>query len=519
MTGLAATSRVYDATTVAAVTGTASVTVLAGDQVTLSGTATGLFASKAVGTSKSVTVTGNTISGTDAGNYTLLEPTSLIADITPKPLTVSGVSVAEKVYDGNIDAVVTGSPVFDGKIGNDDVGISIGTLVASFDNKNVGTNKAINLSGVTLSGADSGNYTLSGVAGLTASITPATLTVSGLTASNKAYDSTTVATLTGTASVTALGSDQVTANGVAAGIFADKNVATGKVITVTGNTLGGTDAGNYILVQQPGLTADITPAMLTVTAYDADKVNDGIGYIGGNGVAYNGFVNSENNSVLNGILTYSGTSQGAIATGSYVITPSGYTSTNYRITFVNGKLTITGQELPVPTKPTEPVVPPNIDEILQPILVTPVQPSLQLASFSVVPPDSQIKEGQSVIAAATPSLIDGLLVRLISDSSKQESGLIGVSVPSEMVRPGTVFSFQLPIEVRNVASISKIAEVVSLADGTPLPGWLRYDSNAKAFTANDVPTGALPLKAKVIIGDLNWTIVISEQNLYKSSEK
>jgi hypothetical protein len=46
--------------------------------------------------------------------------------------------------------------------------------------------------------------------------------------------------------------------GVATGNFADEKVGTAKAVTVTGNNLSGTDADNYQLRQQAGLTADIS---------------------------------------------------------------------------------------------------------------------------------------------------------------------------------------------------------------------------------------------------------------------
>ena len=48
------------------------------------------FATKTVGNGKPVTVTGVTLSGADAGNYTVRQPSGLTADITAKNLTISG---------------------------------------------------------------------------------------------------------------------------------------------------------------------------------------------------------------------------------------------------------------------------------------------------------------------------------------------------------------------------------------------------------------------------------------------
>src|SRR4029077_3709229 len=85
----------------------------------------------------------------------------------------------------------------------------------------------------------------------------------------------------------------------------------------------------------------INPAALTITANDASKVYDGLAFSSGNGVSYLGFVNGETASVLSGTLSYGGTSQGAINVGSYTIIPSGLSSGNYTISYVNGSLTIT----------------------------------------------------------------------------------------------------------------------------------------------------------------------------------
>ncbi|MBT8592129.1 hypothetical protein G6693_09360, partial [Polynucleobacter paneuropaeus] len=51
----------------------------------------------------------NTLSGAAAGNYTITQPTDLTASITPKALTVTGTTVANKVYDGSNTATLTGT--------------------------------------------------------------------------------------------------------------------------------------------------------------------------------------------------------------------------------------------------------------------------------------------------------------------------------------------------------------------------------------------------------------------------
>ncbi|MDD2365606.1 MAG: YDG domain-containing protein, partial [Desulfuromonadaceae bacterium] len=144
-----------------------------------------------------------------------------------------------------------------------------------FLDKNVGSGKIVTVSGSVLSGLDSGNYNLIEQSGLTADINKADLTVSGLIAENKTYDSSTSATLSGSGMISPIGSDDVTLSGTTTGQFLDKNVGSGKIVTVSGSVLSGLDSGNYNLIEQSGLTADISRKELAITAAGVDKIYDG----------------------------------------------------------------------------------------------------------------------------------------------------------------------------------------------------------------------------------------------------
>ncbi|MFN9374979.1 MAG: ELWxxDGT repeat protein, partial [Planctomycetaceae bacterium] len=80
-----------------------------------------------------------------------------------------------KIYDASTTASVDIRTANDVELG-DDVSLTGGT--ATFDDENAGTDKTVTLGGATLSGADAGNYSLASVGTTTASITPATATVS-----------------------------------------------------------------------------------------------------------------------------------------------------------------------------------------------------------------------------------------------------------------------------------------------------------------------------------------------------
>ncbi|RFS21896.1 PKD domain-containing protein [Chitinophaga silvatica] len=135
------------------------------------------------------------------------------------------------------------------------------------------------------------------------------------------------------------------------------SVVTG-VLSYTGSAQNAINSGTYIIVPS-GLSAynytinyvvgtlTINKAPLTITARNDDKTYDGVAYSGGNYVDYSGFVNNESETVVTGNLTYGGTSQGAVNTGTYDILPSGQSAVNYSITYLPGNLTINRANLTV----------------------------------------------------------------------------------------------------------------------------------------------------------------------------
>jgi hypothetical protein len=257
-------SKQYDGLTAASVTLTDD--RLIGDVFTDSYTSAN-FANKNVGTGKTISVTGISISGADASNYSLVNAAATAsADITSRTLTVS-VTGASKTYDGNTTATVQLS---DDRLAGDSLIDSYGS--ASFDNKNVGTGKTVSVTGISISGSDAGNYNLANTtATITANITARHLTVTA-TGVDKTYDGTTTATVT--LSDDRLAGDAFT-DSYSNATFSDKNVSSGKSVTVTGISISGPDAANYSANPNTTTTASISPRKLTVTALGVAKVYDG----------------------------------------------------------------------------------------------------------------------------------------------------------------------------------------------------------------------------------------------------
>ncbi|WP_168208348.1 YDG domain-containing protein [Janthinobacterium tructae] len=340
VSGIAAVDKTYDATTGAALSGTAAVAALGSDSVSVTGTGVGSFADKNAGVNKAVTVSGYTLAGLDAGNYVVEQPGGLTATINKASLAVSGIAAVDKTYDATTGAALSGTAAV-AALGSDSVSVT-GTGVGSFADKNAGANKAVSVSGYTLAGLDAGNYVVEQPGGLTASINKASLAVSGIAAVDKTYDATTGATLSGTAAVAALGSDSVSVTGAGVGSFADKNAGANKAVTVSGYTLSGLDAGNYVVTQPGGLTASINKASLAVSGIAAvDKTYDAttgaalsgtaaVAALGSDSVSVTGAgVGSfaDKNAGVNKAVTVSGYTLAGLDAGNYVVEqPGGLTA-------------------------------------------------------------------------------------------------------------------------------------------------------------------------------------------------
>ena len=282
--GLAVGDKEYDGNTAVSLSGGSLSGLVGTETLGLTGLI-GALGDKNVGSGKAVAVTGATLAnaGTGAtaglaGNYSFSNPTGLTANVTPKALTITGVSAANKVYDGSVAAVLSGGSL-SGLVGSETLGLA--GLAGSFSDKNAADGKTVTLTRASLADGTglASNYTVSNPGALTANISQATIaSVGGIAAANKVYDGTTVASLdTSGASFSGMVAGDSLSASAAAGAFADKNVGAGKVVSVSGIALGGTDAGNYRLVgTTASTTADITTKALTVVGMTADnKVFDG----------------------------------------------------------------------------------------------------------------------------------------------------------------------------------------------------------------------------------------------------
>lgn len=263
--GLTPTSKVYDGDTAAViVVGSPSLTaadILSGDDVSLdtTGPITGSFADRNAGTGKTVTISGLGLTGADAANYILVDPTRT-ANISQRPITVTA-ATDSKVYDGSVSS--SGVPI-----------LSPATpLIApdvepawtqSFHNKNAGTGKSLIPAGLVDDGNGGLNYQYNFVADTTGEITQLPITVNAVTDS-KTYDGTTASS-----GLPVLDASTPLATGdtepVWTQTFDTKNAGTGKTLTPAGLVNDGNGGNNYSYTYVPDLTGAITLRPVTIQA-------------------------------------------------------------------------------------------------------------------------------------------------------------------------------------------------------------------------------------------------------------
>ena len=313
------------------------------------------FASANVGT-QTVALTSAELGGADKANYTLSltgSPTTT-AQITALGLTIGGSFTAQnKPYDGNTTATIDPANLtLITPITGDNVELT--GVTAAFAQANVGTGITVSITAAILTGAQAANYTVTidGAPTATADITALTLTVVGtFTADDKVYDGTTVAIIN--AGGLSLGGTIITPGSVslnAVGTFAQADVGTDIVVSLTDSTLTGSAAGNYTLdaVGAPTATADITEKNLTIEI-GASTVEAGQTVANLNptpSVVMNGLVPTDTEADVTGtpVVYTSVVLPGTTTAGQYPadlgVETNGAKAKNYIITQTKGTLTI-----------------------------------------------------------------------------------------------------------------------------------------------------------------------------------
>jgi len=343
----------------------------AGNSFTFMGnefTASGLQNGETVGNVTFATPMGGTAASDAPGSYPIqisaatggtFNPNNYTITYMPGTFTLSSATstTPTAVALGSLNSSVYGSPTTISATVGPNPGMANGT-VSFFDNGvpiPAGANLAIDNSGMATFQApnlSAGNHSITAVynggTGFAASmpspaqtqtVTPAPLTLSGITVANKPYDASTAAQIDASSAhlVGVMNSDDVSFNAAgSSGAFTDPSVGAGKTVNISGITLNGAAAGNYVLmpltatgaISQGTATTSLAASptattgggLVTFTA----TVPNGTGTVTfmENGTALNGGANVP---LVNGTATYSTSS---LAVGSHNVTASYNGDTN-----------------------------------------------------------------------------------------------------------------------------------------------------------------------------------------------
>ncbi|MFH1482011.1 MAG: MBG domain-containing protein [Patescibacteria group bacterium] len=314
----------YDSTITSTATSTMTSGTLANSETA---TWTQTFDDKNVGTGRTLTPTGSVADGNDGKNYemTFVNSAGAITAIS----AIGSVAVDSKVYDGATTATINNRSL-SGVISNDTVSYVGGT--ASFDTKDVGIGKIVSISGLTLFGADAGNYTVNDTATTTANITTLPITITADT-QTKTYGEADPILLTYTFTPALISGDSFGTSIIARAV--DENVGTYAI------TQNGLTAGDNYAITFVGANLTINKKAITITADAQTKVygeaNLGLTY-----------------TIANGSLVGTDTATGTLSrvagenVGTYAITQNTLTAgDNYNLTYVGANLTISKRAITI----------------------------------------------------------------------------------------------------------------------------------------------------------------------------
>jgi len=195
---------------------------------------------------------------------------NVAASITPAPLSASLTnSGVTKVYDASTAAPNGFAPTYNitGFISGD-TAATLTNTGSAFNSANVTTANAVITSGLAITSITGSNasavsdYSVNTSASVAATISPATLTSSGITANDKIYNaqSDTTLNLSSAMLMGVISGDSVAINPVGySAIFENPNPGNNIPVTVIDLALAGSSASNYQLTQPTGLTANIIP--------------------------------------------------------------------------------------------------------------------------------------------------------------------------------------------------------------------------------------------------------------------
>ena len=513
-------SKVYDGSSSgpAGLTPTFNLTGYAtGDSSASLSYASSSFNSANVNAASSLTLSGLSIGsltssvGSQTSDYALSSGSASVAATVSRKNLTAVYTAANKVYDGGSSANVTGSSadIVTGDVVNF-------TQSASFANGLVGAAKVVSISGISLGGLSAGNYNLVNQStNASADITPKALSLQGLTANNRVENGSSVATILSYGNLQGLvTNDRVSLNTLAAmALFNSSSAGLNKPVTVTGLLLAGLDAGNYLFVGPWTTYADISTGLTsrasvqnliassTIQGPQHNQPNSSSRATGNQGLLPTmGSNNQVAGSMVSGITQ---TAAPQINLGG--INPVAARSNVNQGLGVSGGLGASGSSPVAATSVATTSSVPGVASASGSSSVV----STGYSSGNAVSSGSSSAPNASTSASSTTS---GVVSTNVLSSGINTSGFVSVKTPQPVsVSSGEVAKVQLaPETFIHSASDEKLRLEARSADGTPLPSWVKFDSNTGTFDVTPPAGQAGKLPVSVTAYDTKGNAVSTE---------
>jgi MBG domain (YGX type) len=340
---------------------------------------------------------------------------------------------------------------------------------------------------ITPSGAQDPNYTISYTNGMF-SITPVALTITANSA-GMTYGGT-VPTLSATCSGFVNGDGS-------SSLSTQPTVSTTATSSSPAGTYPTTASGavdpNYTITYLGG-TLTVAPAVLTVIA--DNKTMPLGGPLPAFTVSYTGFVNGDASSSLTTQPTATTTATASSPAGTYPITPSGGSSSNYTFTYVNGTLTVA-----------------------QAILTITANPASSTYGAALVPDGSLTVSYSGFVNGDGPSSLTTLPTVTNSATAGDAAGTYTVT-PSGAADPNYTIQYVTGVYTIQIAALTITANNASMTYGGTVPslsvsysGFVNGDNSSSLTTQPTVsttassasPAGTYPITASGAV-DPNYTI-------------
>ncbi|HEX3384465.1 MAG TPA: MBG domain-containing protein, partial [Mucilaginibacter sp.] len=283
--------------------------------------------------------------------------------VSKATLTITGISISDKTYNSSTNATITGTAVLNGVLATDLSKVTLVTTgaTAAFTSKHAANGISVTVSGYTISGTASGNYTLTQPTGLTANITPAAAISITASPVNKTYGSalTNGSVTTGFTSTGLQGTDAIPSLTMTygTGAAATDNAGTYSNQATPSMAVNGANftASDYTAITYNAGNIVCNAATLTITANTISKAYGTAltsPVTGSAAFTASGLQNGE--TIGSVTITYgTGAAAGdAVATYTNQVTPSAatggtFTTGNYNITYKSNTLTVTALSITI----------------------------------------------------------------------------------------------------------------------------------------------------------------------------